>query len=284
MRIRGAAVSNIGARRVYDEDVCFVQVDGDMALAVVADAMGGRLSGRPASDVAIAIARDRFERRFEILAEVWWEAEHGGVLPESERRAIATHLRALHLTRKPETQGDVAVLAEDTITALARSSVSAGNAAIWRRATTDRFHRGEGTTIELAVFDSQRVGLAHVGDSRTYRVRDGALTALTRDHSLLNDYLSAMPELTEDQIAELPQNVITRALGMQEIVAADTSLHELASGDRFLFCSDGLWRQLPEEALLATIQRHGVDAARALVDEVAPEADDNVTAVVVEIR
>src|SRR6476469_2708374 len=82
--------------------------------------------------------------------------------------------------------------------------------------------------------------IGHVGDSRAYRIRNGQIVQMTRDHSLVNDYLLAMPELTEEQRSELPKNVITRALGMQEQVSVDLQSDDAQAGDYYVLCSDGL--------------------------------------------
>ena len=81
----------------------------------------------------------------------------------------------------------------------------------------------------------------HVGDSRVYRVRDGGIMQLTRDHSLLEDYKEAKPDMTEEEERNFPhKNVITRALGMRETVQVDIRSHQIKSGDVYILCSDGL--------------------------------------------
>ena len=97
-----------------------------------------------------------------------------------------------------------------------------------------------GTTIVAVHFaDDDGVYVAHVGDSRVYRFRDGKLEQLTEDHSLLNDYIK-MKRLTPEEIANFPhKNVIVRALGMKDTVKVDTRF-EPEAGDVYLLCSDGL--------------------------------------------
>jgi serine/threonine protein phosphatase PrpC len=80
-------------------------------------------------------------------------------------------------------------------------------------------------------------------------VRNGQITQLTRDHSLLNDYLLVMPEMTKEQQAELPKNVITRALGMQDTVAVDLVPAQPVPGDRYVLCSDGLSGMVSDEEI-----------------------------------
>ncbi len=110
---------------------------------------------------------------------------------------------------------------------------------------------------------------------------------MTRDHSLVNDYLLAMPELTEEQRNELPKNVITRALGMQDQVAVDLQSDEVKPGDLFILCSDGLTGMIDDAELLEIIRttQDLEEACRRLV-AVANEhgGEDNITAVVVRIE
>ncbi|MFN7697792.1 MAG: PP2C family protein-serine/threonine phosphatase, partial [Deltaproteobacteria bacterium] len=100
--------------------------------------------------------------------------------------------------------------------------------------------RGMGTTVAAILIIEEGVLVAHVGDSRVYRLRQGQLEQLTEDHSLLNDYIK-MKRLSEEEIANFPhKNVIVRALGMKDTVKVDTRLDAPQVGDVYLLCSDGL--------------------------------------------
>jgi len=109
---------------------------------------------------------------------------------------------------------------------------------------------------------------------------------MTRDHSLVNDYLLAMPELTEEQRSELPKNVITRALGMQEHVSVDLQADDAQVGDSYVLCSDGLSGMIEDDEILALVQSSAElpDVCRKLI-ALANEhgGEDNITAVVVRI-
>jgi protein phosphatase len=146
-----------------------------------------------------------------------------------------------------------------------------------------------GTTIVGALFnrDDQEMHVAHVGDSRAYRVRAGDITQLTRDHSLLNDYLLVMPNLSDAQKERLPNNVITRALGMQDRVAVDVSVDSVNPGDVYVLCSDGLNGMVADDKILDIVHRAGTDveaAAKQLVAEANRNGgEDNVTVVVIRI-
>jgi protein phosphatase len=126
-------------------------------------------------------------------------------------------------------------------------------------------------------------------------VRSGAITQLTRDHSLINEYLMAMPELTSEQRDHVPKNVITRALGMHDQVIVDVVTEAPEAGDVYLLCSDGLSGMLSDDEILKLIATSApavsnpLSLKRALesaVQELIARAnanggEDNVTAVVV---
>jgi protein phosphatase len=128
--------------------------------------------------------------------------------------------------------------------------------------------------------------VGHVGDSRAYRVREGKITQLTRDHSLLNDYLLAMPDMPDDQKSELPKNVITRALGMQDSVEVDLISDPSQLGDLYILCSDGLSGMVSDDDICqAVVDNPRPDLACRRLVKLANEngGEDNVTALVVRI-
>src|SRR5260221_8771081 len=120
------------------------------------------------------------------------------------------------------------------------TGIKLANLRIFESAQRDPRQRGMGTTIVAIFAVEDGVYIAHVGDSRGYRVRDGKLEQLTEDHSLLNDYIK-MKRLTPEEIANFPhKNVIVRALGMKDTVKVDTRFETPRANDTYLLCSDGL--------------------------------------------
>jgi len=129
--------------------------------------------------------------------------------------------------------------------------------------------------------------IGHVGDSRCYRVRGGEIRLLTRDHSLINDYLLAMPDLTDEQKSELPKNVITRALGMQDQVVVDLQHDEPQLGDIYVLCSDGLSGMVSDEDIKQIVTATGEirEACRQLIQSANERGgEDNITAVLIKIE
>jgi protein phosphatase len=133
----------------------------------------------------------------------------------------------------------------------------------------------------------KKMYIGHVGDSRAYRVRRHQIQQMTRDHSLVNDYLLAMPELTEEQKSELPKNVITRALGMQDQVAVDIQSDDAELGDTYVLCSDGLSGMVDDpEILAAVLSADDIESACRRLVALANEhgGEDNITALIVRIE
>jgi PPM family protein phosphatase len=124
--------------------------------------------------------------------------------------------------------------------------VQRANREIHERSQKELENAGMGTTITAALLGEDSVAIAHVGDSRAYLLRDGELSRLTEDHSLVEELVRG-GKLTEDEAFEHPQrSVITRAVGIEPIVEIDTWTYPLRPGDVVLLCSDGLTDMLPE--------------------------------------
>src|SRR5947209_10603752 len=147
--------------------------------------------------------------------------------------------------------------------------VREANRRIHELSQSDRDRAGMGTTLTAAYLDETSLAIAHVGDSRAYLVRDGALRRLTRDHSLVGE-LVQRGKLTEEQAAEHPQrSIITRALGPEPDVEVDTWTYPVRAGDVLLLCSDGLTSMVSEEEVAEiiigapTLERAGEDLIAA---------------------
>jgi PPM family protein phosphatase len=151
---------------------------------------------------------------------------------------------------------------------------------------------GMGTTLVAVRFGGTQerpvAEIAHVGDSRAYLLRGGALRPLTEDHSLVAELVRS-GDLTRDQAAEHPQkNLITRALGAEEEVDVDTAVLPVETGDRILLCSDGLSDMVPEaliSEILADFPEDPEPPARRLLSAALDAGGtDNVTVVVVDVK
>lgn len=253
MRAKAAGISDVGLQREHNED-CFAVVP-QHELFIVADGMGGHRAGDVASRLASESITDFFRRSES--DEMTWPFQIDTELSDEENRLL--------------------------------TAIRLANRQIYEHSIRSRDLRGMGTTVVGALFspERQRMYIGHVGDSRAYRVRGGEIVQLTRDHSLLNDYLAAMPDMTEEQRSELPKNVITRALGMQDNVEVDLLSDEAQLGDYYVLCSDGLSGMVDDDDILAVISDNPTPESACLrLVTMANEhgGEDNVTAVVVAIE
>jgi serine/threonine protein phosphatase PrpC/CRP-like cAMP-binding protein len=243
-------VTDVGRVRDHNEDSFLV--DKKLNLFIVADGMGGHAAGEVASQIAARTVRDVLARERDMLHE--FEAGHGGI-----------------------NRTDILRLLE--------SAVQQACTAVFNEGQEDESKRGMGTTIDALLLIGSRGFIAHVGDSRVYLYRQGAVHQLTEDHSLINELLRR-GRLSREQIEKLQyKNAVTRAVGVYESVEVDTLDFDVLKADRFLLCSDGLSGYL-EEAELSRLfaETPEADLAQHFID-LANErgGKDNITAIVIKV-
>jgi protein phosphatase len=205
LRIEVAGQTDVGRKRSHNEDN--FAIFSEFGLYIVADGMGGHASGEVASKMAIDTMKEFFAATSED-PERTWPYKMDRSKGYEENRLI--------------------------------TGIKLANLRIYESAQRDPRQRGMGTTIVTMFAVEDGVYVAHVGDSRGYRIRDGKIEQLTEDHSLLNDYIK-MKRLTPEEIANFPhKNVIVRALGMKDTVKVDTRFEQPRAGDTYVLCSDGL--------------------------------------------
>lgn len=215
-----AGSTDVGRQRKHNED--HLLLEPALALFVVADGMGGHNAGEIASALAAKSAQNFF-----FATESGASTPEAGSPPEEERALSRAGQRLAACVRK-------------------------ANRDVFEISSTVPQHRGMGSTIVAAHYEAgaDTLHVAHVGDSRAYRVRAGRIEQLTRDHSLVNDALAMKPDLSPKELARLPRNIITRALGMTPEVKVDVSSLAVEQGDLYLLCSDGLTGMVSDEQIL----------------------------------
>lgn len=165
--------------------------------------------------------------------------------------------------------------------------VRSANRAVFERSMADRKVTGMGTTLTAATVDDEGAHLAHVGDSRAYLLRGGALRQLTDDHTLVNRMVRA-GEITREEADVHPhRNVLTRALGTEPEVEVDEDDVPLIDGDRLLLCSDGLTAMVTEpqiQAILEATPKPQEAADRLIKAANRAGGIDNITVVVVDVH
>jgi protein phosphatase len=253
MRTRFAGKSDVGLLRDRNEDSYLVFPE--YRFAAVADGMGGHLSGDIASSLAIATLQEFY--RHTVGPDRTWPFPYDNDLTEEENCVVV--------------------------------GVRLANQHVFSRARRSQNESGMGTTIVAIMFspDARQVIVGHVGDSRCYRVRDGQITQLTSDHSLISEVTEIAPWLSEEEVSQLPSNVITRALGMAPDVVVDLLTTETREDDTYLLCSDGLNGMLTDEEILDIVASgDSLDAVCEMLIARANTAggNDNTTVVVVKIE
>ncbi len=253
LRTRFAAASDVGLMRDRNEDSYLVYPR--YRFAAVADGMGGHLSGDVASSLAIATLKDFYCNT--VGPDRTWPFPYDNDLTDEENCVVV--------------------------------GVRLANQHVFGRARQASNESGMGTTVVAVMFtpDTRQVIVGHVGDSRCYRVRDGKITQLTSDHSLVSEVTEIAPWLSEDEIKQLPSNYITRALGMAPDVVVDLLTTDTRAGDLYLLCSDGLNGMLTDQSILEVIAKD--DDLEARCRELIAEANnaggnDNTTVVMVRVE
>jgi protein phosphatase len=253
MRTRFAGATDVGLQREHNEDSLLLLPD--YRVIAVADGMGGHRSGDVASQMAVQTLKDFFQ--ITVDRDATWPFPADPTLTEEENY-IVTGLRL-------------------------------ANRRIFDRSLQTMADFGMGTTIVAAMFskEGERVTVGHVGDSRCYRVRDEEILQLTRDHSLISDAAHMAPWMTEDEVRQLPPNVITRALGIREDVIVDIMTDATRRGDVYLLCSDGLSGLVSDEEILDLVTEKDPleDACQHLIGRAnMMGGTDNITVILARVE
>ena len=232
--------------RMRDNNEDSVVFDSPNGLAVLADGMGGYNAGEIASGMATAFIK----------------ADLGHWLSEVGQKATPAEVsRAMSLC------------------------VSKTNQSIFNSANSNPQYSGMGTTLVVAVFRGQKLMLGHIGDSRCYRLRNGEMTRLTRDHSLLQEQLDAGLITPEQALTSTNKNLVTRALGVEDVVTLEVNDFPVEPDDLFMLCSDGLSDMVGDEAV-AQILLHPL-SIQSLADRLVAAANaaggrDNISVLLVK--
>ncbi len=206
-----------------------VALDTSHQIAVLADGMGGYNAGEVAAAMATTFVTTELGR---------WIAEGGSEASARELR------RAMEIC------------------------IDNANRSIFNAANSNPQYAGMGTTLVMGVFQESRTLIGHVGDSRCYRLRNGGLVQLTRDHSLLQEQIDAGLITPEQAQYATHKNLVTRALGVEDTVLLEVSEYRAEVDDLFLMCSDGLNDMLSDERIAAILVTAGTleEKCHALVD------------------
>jgi len=250
-KIKSVGLSDVGRVREHNEDT--IGVDADIGLLVLADGMGGYNAGEVASGMATTVITTEMQQ---LLAKVKpYELD-----PESHK--------ALALP-------------------LLREQVLKANASIYHAAQSQPQYAGMGTTLVVCLFYDNKALVAHLGDSRLYRMRDGALKQITRDHSLLQEQIDSGLISPEQAKHAQHKNLVTKALGIDPTVEPEIREYETRPGDIYLLCSDGLPDMVEDGDISMTLEALGANlklAAQQLVQMANDNGGkDNISVILVRV-
>ncbi|MCI0515204.1 Stp1/IreP family PP2C-type Ser/Thr phosphatase [candidate division KSB1 bacterium] len=252
MRLEMVGLSDIGVTRKNNEDQ--VGIFPELNLGLICDGMGGHSAGAFASQLAIEILKSVYEKQ--------------------------------HDQRISQLVSDVDFKYRG-LCARVIGGLRLANHHIYNLALKNSPQRGMGTTVALVVFEPGLAILAHVGDSRIYRVRDRELSQLTDDHSWINELIQDREIKKEEARFFQKKNVITRALGMAPGVKIDLRIEPIENGDIFLLCSDGLTNSLNDDLIQAILVNYQPDlesVTHNLIDMAKRiDGSDNISVVLVKV-
>lgn len=214
-----AAASLTDPGRVRDHNEDCIESRPDIGLFVLADGMGGYNAGEVASGMATSLISDG-------LQDAW------------SPRGVA------HLGRD-----EAKALSERLI----NEQVARANSAIYTTSQNNPECAGMGTTLVVTLFYDNFLTVAHIGDSRLYRLRGESMEQVTRDHSLLQEQLDSGLITPEEAKLSQNKNLVTRALGIDPTVEPELHIYETQPDDTYLLCSDGLSDMVEDEEIRLTL-------------------------------
>lgn len=225
-------VTDVGQRRDHNEDS--IDTDATLGLVALADGMGGYKAGEVASAIAIKMVMDEIREGLPKLTTGQIDEETG-----YSRESL-----------------------------LIESAILKANDTIYQTAQSQPQCAGMGTTLVTAMFYDDRMTIAHVGDSRLYRLRSENFEQITVDHSLLQELIDKGFYTPEEAKKSLNKNLVTRAMGIDTSVKPDVQEEVVIPEDIYLLCSDGLSDLVEDEQMHSTLSKYGAnlqEAAQTLV-------------------
>ena len=245
-----ASLSHPGMVRSHNEDSVFV--DGEAGIAILADGMGGYNAGEVASGMATTLLGSELEKAFQKTAPHQLDAS-GKLYSHSVLEA----------------------------------EIARANTAIYQAAQSQPQYAGMGTTLVVTLFYDNMMTVAHIGDSRLYRLRGDEFQAITRDHSLLQEQIDSGMITADEARHSQNKNLVTRALGVDPVVEPEIRDYDTMPGDLYLLCSDGLNDMVEDEEIALTLQAlsANLDLAATQLIQTANDSGgrDNVSVVLVRI-
>ncbi len=222
-KLQFVARTDVGQVRDHNED--FITENERLGFAVLADGMGGLNAGEVASSMAVHLLVDELALYRNGKSKLPKEVSSAENLPMQAR--------------------------------VVRKAVEKANATVFETSQTQPQCQGMGTTIVVAYYYNNRVAVAHIGDSRMYRLRNNKMEQITKDHSFVQELIDKGMFTKEEARVSNKKNVVTRALGVSANVEVEVNEHQVEPGDLYLMCSDGIHDLLPDSEIEAAMQELG---------------------------
>lgn len=230
--------TDVGSVRDHNEDA--IITSSDLGLCVLADGMGGHKGGEMASAITISTV-------FETLSEDLKNIKSGKT---DEETGFSLESKAAH------------------------DAVALANSNVFISSSENEKYRGMGTTVVVLLFYDNRFSVVHVGDSRLYRLRAGVLEPITRDHSLMQELIDRGFYTPEQARTSMNKNLVTRAIGIEDVVQIDVTEDVTMIDDIYMMCSDGITDMIDDELIQKTMLNCGTDLQK-MTEELIREANDH---------
>ena len=242
--------TDVGSVRDHNEDA--IGCDENIGLAVLADGMGGHRGGEMASAITVST----------VLETVTEKIKNIKAGETDEQTGYSVESLAVH------------------------EAVALANKNVHDSSEANAQYRGMGTTVVVTLFYDDRFTVAHVGDSRLYRLRDMELEQITRDHSLMQELIDRGFYTPEQARNSLNKNLVTRAIGIDENVQIDIQEDIAMTGDIYLLCSDGVTDMIEDHLIKSVMLENENDLEKAVTEiiRLANEhgGKDNISALLIK--
>lgn len=230
--------TDVGSVRDHNEDA--IITNSDLGLCVLADGMGGHKGGEMASAITISTVFDTLSEKLQHIKPGQTDINSGYSL-ESEA---------------------------------AHDAVALANQNVHTSSTENEKYRGMGTTVVVLLFYDNRFTVVHVGDSRLYRLRNGVLEGITRDHSLMQELIDRGFYTPEQARTSMNKNLVTRAIGIEDTVQIDITEDIAMVDDIYMMCSDGVTDMIDDDLIQSTMINCGTDLTK-MTQELIREANEH---------
>lgn len=273
--------TDVGMVRDHNED--YISSDVRLGIAVLADGMGGLNAGEVASSMSVHVLMDELSKFVKgestAGASTAGASTAGASTSETEERP-----KGENIEESPRERNDSVLGSQSRVV---KAAVEQANNAVFHVSQIQPQCQGMGTTIVALLFSDNKVSVAHIGDSRTYRFRDAELSQITKDHSFVQELMDKGLYTKDEARLSSQKNVVTRALGIAPTVEVEIHEHAVNKGDLYLICSDGLTDLVTDENIETSVRQFGKDL-EGLAEHLVKLANasggrDNISIILVKI-